>query len=393
MILIGDMETSRLPSAALTERRSHESSHFVRRAAPKETKRTTYFMKAAHELGLTVRFLPYCDMACHGNLLPDAAVKALSLSHDTPVFCKIDPPSYDFAKTSLSEISGMHKAAANYLAWLSLLPPPSKRLRYLNSPEAISQLLNKCSCKKILMDAGVPVTPLLTEDMAPVTDYEKLKQTMQKQHCFSVFVKPNFASGAAGILAYRFHPKTGREQLYTSACLSASPSGGEQLINTKKLVSYHDSQTIQKLFSKILPLGTIIERWIPKAEYGNLKYDLRILWQFGSIAFITVRQSKSPITNLHLNNLPLAAESPGMLPECLHITRKQIAEIEEICHRAVSSIPGLSMAGIDLLLEKNSKKPYIIEMNGQGDLLYQDIYHENKIYQQQAEKAKQWEQQ
>ena len=81
-----------------------------------------------------------------------------------------------------------------------------------------------------------------------------------------------------------------------------------------------------------------------------------------------------------------------MLPKCLSITENQMAEIEKICRRAVSSFPGLSMAGIDLLLEKNSGKPYIIEMNGQGDLLYQDIYHENRIYREQAEEAFKFEQ-
>lgn len=348
-------------------------------------------MQAAQEQGLCVRFLPYCDIASNGSLLP-AAAKTLSFSGKAPVFCKIDPPSYDFINTSISEIGSMHKAAENYLTWLSLLPPPSERLRYLNAPEAITQLLDKCRCKKILLDAKLPVTPLLSADISPFMNYEQLKQSMYEHHCFSIFIKPRLASGAAGILAYRFHPKTGKEQLYTSAYLSVSASGENLLVNTKKLVSYHDRQTIQALISKVLPLGTIIERWIPKAEYNGRKYDLRILWQFGKISFITVRQSKSPITNLHLNNLPLDTEHPGILPECLSITENQMAEIEKICRRAVSSFPGLSMAGIDLLLEKNSGKPYIIEMNGQGDLLYQDIYHENRIYREQAEEAFKFEQ-
>lgn len=41
------------------------------------------------------------------------------------------------------------------------------------------------------------------------------------------------------------------------------------------------------------------------------------------------------------------------------------------------------MAGIDLLLEKGTMRPRIIEMNGQGDLIYRDIYGENRIYQEQ----------
>ena len=39
-------------------------------------------------------------------------------------------------------------------------------------------------------------------------------------------------------------------------------------------------------------------------------------------------------------------------------------------------------------LEKESLTPRIIEMNGQGDLIYQDIFNENTIYRRQAELLK-----
>lgn len=42
------------------------------------------------------------------------------------------------------------------------------------------------------------------------------------------------------------------------------------------------------------------------------------------------------------------------------------------------------MTGIDLLLEKGTMRPRVIEINGQGDLIYQDIYRENRIYQEQV---------
>ena len=38
-----------------------------------------------------------------------------------------------------------------------------------------------------------------------------------------------------------------------------------------------------------------------------------------------------------------------------------------------------------MLLEQGTMKPYIIEINGQGDLIYQDIYGENRIYKRQIE--------
>ena len=52
--------------------------------------------------------------------------------------------------------------------------------------------------------------------------------------------------------------------------------------------------------------------------------------------------------------------------------------------------PGLQSAGIDLLLEKGSLSPRIIEMNAQGDLIYQDLYDQNQIYRRQAVWMKAW---
>ncbi|EHQ7586508.1 hypothetical protein KSO20_004262, partial [Salmonella enterica subsp. enterica] len=44
--------------------------------------------------------------------------------------------------------------------------------------------------------------------------------------------------------------------------------------------------------------------------------------------------------------------------------------------------PGIRLAGIDVLLT-TSLTPYIIEINGQGDLIYQDAQQNNLIYQAQ----------
>ena len=57
--------------------------------------------------------------------------------------------------------------------------------------------------------------------------------------------------------------------------------------------------------------------------------------------------------------------------------------IRRVCSQAMRLYPGLSMAGIDILLDKQGRNPKVIEMNGQGDLIYQDIFNENRIYKQQ----------
>ncbi len=347
-----------------------------------EGKRTTYFKKAAEHLGFAqmLQMLCYCD----GMDFLQNAKEVLKISSEKHrlQYCKIDPPSYDFLHKEQSQIDSMYRAYKSYYSWLLTLPEPSGKLQYLNTPKSLSLLLDKYKCKERLIEKGLEtkVTPCLGKD---IKSYQELKQKMKIWHCPSVFIKPNFASGAAGILAYRCHPSNGQELLYTSVYLQEW-KGKEIIINTKKMFCYKESEIIEKICSHILSLGTIIERWIPKAEYQHYNYDLRVLYQFHKIAFITVRQSKGPITNLHLNNKPLITKQLGKLPECLELTKEQISDIEKLCYQAASVFDGLSVVGIDILLEKKKKRPLIIEMNGQGDLLYQDIYHENSIYKEQV---------
>lgn len=347
-----------------------------------ESKRTIYFKKAAQYLGISVQMLPYCDGIDFFLKTKELLAAQIEEKRENkiPQFCKIDPPSYEFLGRKQYQIDSMYEVCKKYNSWLSALPAPSETFHYLNTPKSLALLLDKYQCKQKLISKGLEVTPLLGKN---IETYQELKQKMRDWHCNAVFIKPCLASGAAGILAYRCHPSNGQEVLYTSVCLQVL-EGREIAINTKKMFCYRESEWIEKICRHILPLGTIVERWIPKPAYKHCKYDLRVLYQFGKIAFITVRQSKGPITNLHLNNHPLPTKQPGILPECLELTKKQISDMEQLCEQAVSAFEGLSMAGIDILFEKNSKKPMIIEMNGQGDLLYQDIYNENKIYSEQA---------
>ena len=118
-------------------------------------------------------------------------------------------------------------------------------------------------------------------------------------------------------------------------------------------------------------------------EGQGFSYDLRAVMQEGKMDFLLARLSKGPITNLHLNNRPLQIED-------LRLPESVVCNMISVCQEAMACFEGLRCAGIDILLEKGSLNPRIIEMNGQGDLIYQDIYHENVIYRHQAEIMANW---
>ncbi len=353
-----------------------------------QTKRTLYLERAAAALGFSFYLLDWRQLKGEGSL-PDWEGKE--------IFMKIDPPLWDSC-----DLGEQNRLAAAYRQWLQALSHmapviprscgfpetgPSikcRQLSFLNSPEVIAALLDKEQCKMRLSEAGIPVTELfLPESPGKRKRFwkgEELLEAMKKQRVYQVFLKPIYGSGAAGIGAFRFQPGTGRMALYT--CAQESPSGAG-IVNTKVLQCVREPERVHFFLDQLLASECVAERWYPKAEHQGQAYDLRVVVQRGRVDFLLARQSRGPVTNLHLNNSPLDVKERGLPGQVLE-------EVKGLCQSAAGLYPGLTSAGIDVLLEKGSLRPRIIEMNGQGDLIYQDIYNQNRIYHSQAWIMREW---
>ena len=342
------------------------------------TKRTSYFMKGAARAGADVELLDWEDF-------PQGLWERVP--EGERAFLKIDPPQW--GSCCRGELDGLVREYEGKLKELEAFGR-GRELCFLNAPDGIRALLDKRRCKRRLLQAGIPVTeevePWEEEKDRPADDMGKypllgrLMETMAKRRIFQVFIKPNFGSGAAGVMALRYEPARGEMALYTCGM---EETGTGRLVNTKRLRRFTDRERIGSLTERLLELDCIVERWYPKAEHEGFSYDLRAVVQDGETDFILARLSKGPVTNLHLNNHPLKARNLG-LPS-------QVTEsVEDICRRAAACYPALRSVGIDVLLERGSLRPRIIEMNGQGDLIYQDIYGENRIYTKQARMMRQW---
>ena len=321
----------------------------------RRSKSVDYFERAAGRLGVDLQFMPMP----YGNEIDTFAY------HELPgAAVKIDPPRYDS-----TDLLGAEYNIRTYRAFLERLRGISG-VRMLNTPEAILDTLDKRKCKEVLSRTGVAITPVLADG---ISDFGELREWMLLKRKTRVFIKPVFGSGACGVMAYRIHPVNHREVLYTSALPE-----GDTLYNTKKLRRFDDSGLIERMVQPILRSGAIIEEWLPKARYRDKTYDLRVVWQFDRMDYLVARQSSGPITNLHLNNDALEITALGLPPVTL-------VAMEELCKTAVKAFSGLQTAGIDILLTPGTLTPYIIEINAQGDLIYQDIYNENRIYRAQLE--------
>jgi len=327
-----------------------------------DTKRTIYLEQAAAQAMLPVLFV---DWKNWGKLL-----------QERELFLKIDPPLWQ--SSSLEELGRLTEDYADCLAELALLADGKRNVEFLNPPWTITALLDKRVCKDRLLSAGLPVTEYLGGHTVPGSS-QLLLELMREQGVCQVFIKPVMGSGAAGVSAFRVQPSTGRMALYT--CTWIHPELG--LVNTKRLRCFSREEEIIPLLDRLLAMDCVVERWYAKAEYQGYSYDLRVVMQDGKPDFLLARLSRGPITNLHLNNHPLKVTELGLSPAVLEA-------VGQLCRESMACFPGLRSAGIDILLGRGDMKPRIIEMNAQGDLIYQDIFHENLIYRHQAEMMKSW---
>ncbi len=343
-----------------------------------ETKRAVYLKKGAEKAGAEVEVLDWREFPHNFEEI---------YFQEEEIFLKIDPPLWN--SCCLEELDRLvlkYEGNLDYLA----ASVRSKGITFLNHPQGIKELLDKRGCKRRLKKAGIPVTEELeTESTSAILQREceyplteQLLDTMERQKIFQVFIKPNHGSGAAGVMAFRYEPRKGQTALYT--CAAEQTTTGS-LVNTKRLRRFTDRRKVCSIVEGLLKTDCIVERWYAKAENKGFSYDLRAVVQDGKIDFMLARLSAGPITNLQLNNHPLRAEELGLSSAVKN-------QVEQVCRQAAACWPSLRSVGVDILLERRSLRPRVIEMNGQGDLIYQDIYGENKIYCRQAEMMKRWQQ-
>ena len=120
---------------------------------------------------------------------------------------------------------------------------------------------------------------------------------------------------------------------------------------------------IDRLLSFLLAEGAQVERAIPKPRVNGGYFDLRVLMIDEVPAFIVVRVSRHPITNLHLGGRRGSLEDvQRRVPEAAWSAAMKSA-------RQVQRGLGTFHLGVDLLFESDLDGHRIIEGNAFGDLL------------------------
>lgn len=236
---------------------------------------------------------------------------------------------------------------------------------WVHPPAAVAAMFDKRRSHELLRERGVAVP----ERLAPphtLGSYEAVVEAMQRERMPRIFLKLACGSGASGVLAYQRHPGTGAEVALTTLSVDNYITRPPVYYNTRKLHRYTEPRLVRQIIDWLLRHGAHAERWVAKAAAGTGTaagvYDIRQLVVDGRACHSVARISRTPVTNLHLRNERSSLEALGLSEQ----TRRSVAEAAE---QALAAFPGARSAGVDVMVSR-SGKPYVLEVNPYGDLLY-----------------------
>lgn len=252
----------------------------------------------------------------------------------------------------------------------------------MNSPADILTLFDKRETQALYRDNGIPVAEsinqrhYISKAELSVFNPDSLRRAMFELGWQAVIIKLSCGSSASCLGIYYFRPD-GSEALMTTV-----KSRNGKLFNSLKVQSVYRREKIDYLIEFLLREGSIIEKLVPKAKIGNGFIDCRILVVDKEPVFTVVRQSRHPITNLHLGG---TRGDPVLLENMAG--EESIQQALESCAKVADLYSGFHL-GIDLLFEPGFKNHRIIEANAFGDLLPNLKHNGFSVYEHQIQRLR-----
>ncbi len=245
-------------------------------------------------------------------------------------------------------------------------------VRWMNDPDEIAVMFDKRLCHQLLSAHHIRV-PRAPAAPGTIQNYEELRDAMRTARMYRVFVKLAFGSSASGILAYQMNPLTGAELADTT--IGFEERGTETIFyNSSRLIRYTEPAHIRKIVNWLCTQGIHVEQWVEKAMTRDGRaFDIRQLVVDGETCHRVARLSRSPITNLHLGNKRASLDEIGLSATVIEVAEQSVKQ-------TMSLFPASFVAGIDILIGKRSQKPYIVDINPFGDLLFHVQYNGHSTY-------------
>lgn len=244
------------------------------------------------------------------------------------------------------------------------------RWMILTRPAAIAELFDKRLTSQRYAASGISVPrPVLG-----VSGYETLRAQMRELGVRVVYVKLSCGSSASCLLLYHL----GRLGEYVVTTMELQ---GSLLYNSRRLRRVDSRSRMAGLIDFLCREGAHVEESVDKLRVDGHYVDCRILCIQGEPAFAVFRQSRHPVTNLHLGG---GRADPKALLTVLPAARHQ--EALESCRR-VASLHDAFHVGIDVVHQADLRGHRVLEANAFGDLLPRLSREGLSVYQWQVRAA------
>jgi hypothetical protein len=189
---------------------------------------------------------------------------------------------------------------------------------------------------------------------------DEVRAAMRERGWPTVFVK--LTSGSSASCVAMLTSQDAAEHAIEHVVTTVEDTGRARF-NTRKLQRLTSRERIDRVLGFILGEGAIVERAIPKAKLDGAWFDLRVLAIAGEAAFVVMRTSPHPITNLHLGGQrgDVDALRARIAPAAWDAAMASAV--------AVQRATGAFHVGVDLMFEPDLVHHRVLEGNAFGDLL------------------------
>lgn len=226
------------------------------------------------------------------------------------------------------------------------------RWRVQSAPASIRELFDKRVVSRRCHDAGIPVP----RAFHGIAGRAALDAALDVTETRSVYIKLSCSSSASCLALYS---RAGSRPVV----MTTMELAGDKMFNSLRVRRYEQPAAVERLLSFLLSEGSQIEESVPKARLESSFFDCRVLCIAGRAVFTVVRQSKHPITNLHLGGKrgsldALTAAAPPDVFAAAMRSCERVAGLYDCLH-----------VGVDVLFERGYMGYRLLEANAFGDLL------------------------